>query len=230
MSEERRQARVFQNGNPFADAQRHLAPRPIRTVVDGGANVGDVTAHLLANFPTATIYAFEPDPDCWQSLQQRYADQRRVIASPLGLSRDGRPLVLHRYAESGLNSVQPLSAGAEPYLQGYGTAAQGSLTVPMTTLDQYCEQNGLSEIDFVKLDLQGWEIACLEGARNLLTSGRIGAVYAEVNFVALYHGQVYYEDLALFLREYGYRLFSLYALSFTATDQLAWADALFLKP
>lgn len=227
MSEERRQARVIQNGNPFADAQKRLGSH-FRTVVDAGANVGDVSAHLLANFPQAIVHAFEPDPDCFLQLQRRYGSELRLRAYAEGLSDTEQPLMLYRYAESGLNSVRPLSGEAAPYLEGYGTAASGAMTVPMTTLDSFAEQHGVAQIDFLKLDLQGWEIACLSGARRMLDERRIRAVYTEVNFVPLYESQIYYEDVALFLRDFGFQLFSFYALSFTAQDQLAWADALFL--
>lgn len=228
MSEERRQARVIQNGNPFADAQRHLAPQPVQTVVDGGANVGDVAQHMLANFSAATIYAFEPDPICFRALTSRYREEPRVKAFALGLSNSAEPLTLHQYAESGLNAIRPLSAGSSPFLEGYGTAATGAVSVPMTTLDAFAAQEHLARIDFLKLDLQGWEVVCLRGARSLLKSGRIGAIYVEVNFVGLYEDQIFYEDVAMYLRSFGYRLFSFYALSFNRDDQLAWADALFL--
>lgn len=35
--------------------------------------------------------------------------------------------------------------------------------------------------------------------------------------------------MARFLRDYGFQLFSFYALSFNEAGQLCWADALFLR-
>jgi hypothetical protein len=46
----------------------------------------------------------------------------------------------------------------------------------------------------------------------------------------LYDEQIFYEDVARYLRDFGFRLFSFYALSFNRTGQLCWADALFCRP
>lgn len=228
MSEERQQARVIQNGNPFADAVRQLAPRAIRTVVDAGANVGDVCVHLLANFGDCTVYAFEPDPDCFATLRSRFESDDRVRVVALGLSSANEKRVLHRYRESGLNALRPLSTRSAPYLEDYGTSPTDDLSIDTTTLDDFCRQQGIEQIDFLKLDIQGWEIECFRGTRQMLSDQRVGAIYCEVNFVELYEEQIYYEDVAIFLRQFGYRLFNLYALSFNADGQLVWADALFL--
>jgi len=229
MSEEHSQYRVLQNGNPFADAIARLAPREIELVVDVGANVGDVCVHMLANFPQARIHAFEPDVECHQALAARFTAEPRVIPVQLGLSDRKTRKTLFRYEESGLNSFSALAGSSQQYLAGYGVQSAGSQEAELVTLDEYCRERQIGRIDFLKLDIQGWELHCLRGAKKLLTSGQIGAVYAEVNFVPLYEQQIYYEDVARQLRDFGFRLFNLYALSYSQEGQLCWADALFLK-
>lgn len=228
MSEERSAHRVFQNGNPFEDARRLVAPYEIRSVIDAGANVGDVARHMLANFPAATIHAFEPDPESFAALHERYQGEPRVNALDFGLSDAPGEAVLHQYAESGLNSFLPLSDSSGTFLAGYGTQEIGTVATRMITVDDFCAAVSLPTIDVLKLDLQGWEIACLEGTRRMFSEGRVRAVYVEVNFVELYEGQVYYEDVALWLRQFGFGLHSLYAMSFNEDGQLGWADALFV--
>ena len=229
MSEEHSQYRVVQNGNPFEDARVRLAPQDILTVIDIGANVGDVCGHLLANFLDAKVHAFEPDGDCFDQLAARFAAEPRVTPVKMGLSdRPGRQ-TLFRYSESGLNALSSLAAESAKFLSGYGVQAVGTQEVELTTLDDYCQQKDIARVDFLKMDVQGWEIHCLRGCQRLLSSSSIEAIYCEVNFVPLYEEQVYYEDVARLLRDYGFRLFSLYALSFNEQGQLCWADALFLR-
>lgn len=228
MSEERTQFRVVQNGNPFEDAQRCLGG-PVEFVVDGGANIGDVAWHLLANYPLAEVHAFEPDAESCRLLRTRYCDEPRVKVVELGLSDRSETRQLHRYSESGLNSLLPLSSKTEDYLEGYGTEPLGSEAVALTTLDDYSRSAGLPRIDLLKLDLQGWEIACLDGSRSLFERGLVGAVYVEVNFVELYEGQIYFSDVSTWLAQYGFRWENHYALSFNRAGDLCWADSLFLR-
>ena len=117
---------------------------------------------------------------------------------------------------------------AQSFLEGFGARQLGRQQVQAIRLDDYCDSEGIDTIDFLKLDVQGWEIHCLSGASSLLRQGRIRCIYSEVNFVKLYEQQVYYEDVASCLRTSGYRLFNLYALSFNKDGQLCWADALFI--
>lgn len=229
MSEEHSQYRVIQVGNPFEDARLQLAPREIQTVVDVGANVGDVCQHLLDNFLRTRIYAFEPDADCYTRLVSRFADEPRVSPAKLALSDRQERRTLFRYSESGLNALSSLAGASGKFLAGYGVQPAAAEEVELTTLDAFCQRHAIEHIDFLKLDVQGWELHCLRGCRKLLAASRISAVYAEVNFVKLYDEQAYFEDLALFLRDYGFQLFSLYALSFNEAGQLCWADALFLR-
>lgn len=229
MSEGHSQHRVIQNGNPFEDARLRLAPHVIQTVIDVGANIGDVCRHLLANFHEAKIHAFEPDGNCFDKLAARFASEPRVTPVRLGLSdRPGRQ-TMFRYSESGLNALSALVPESTKFLSGYGVQSAGPQEVELTTLDEYCQEQNIRRVDFLKLDVQGWELHCLRGCQRLLSIGRIEAIYCEVNFVPLYEQQVYYEDVARILRDYGFRLFSLYALSFNEQGQLCWADALFLR-
>lgn len=47
------------------------------------------------------------------------------------------------------------------------------LEVATTTLDKFCEENGIDEIDWLKLDVEAFEKSVLQGAMNSLKSGKI---------------------------------------------------------
>jgi hypothetical protein len=55
--------------------------------------------------------------------------------------------------------------------------------VQIVSLDQYAETSKLKQIDILKLDLEGYELQALRGARTLIEKGLIRAVYAECGFV-----------------------------------------------
>lgn len=54
---------------------------------------------------------------------------------------------------------------------------EGTVEVPVTTLDRFCAEHSLRHIDILKLDVQGAEYATLTGARRLLDEQAIDIVY-----------------------------------------------------
>src|SRR5262249_27827508 len=55
----------------------------------------------------------------------------------------------------------------------------GTETITLDTLDRYAAQNGVAEIDYLKIDVEGHELAVLRGARGLIRDRRISVVQME---------------------------------------------------
>jgi methyltransferase FkbM-like protein len=47
-----------------------------------------------------------------------------------------------------------------------------NIVVSVTTLDEFFAANGWPHVDLIKMDIQGAELAALEGARSLLSRSR----------------------------------------------------------
>jgi FkbM family methyltransferase len=63
-------------------------------------------------------------------------------------------------------------------------------------------------VDFLKLDTQGSELAILRGGRRALAEMIVG-VRAEVSFLPVYEGQPLFAEVDGFLRQHGFELFDL---------------------
>ncbi len=146
--------------------------RPDATVVDSGANIGQMLLFLSASVPRGRILAFEPGAFAADWLEE-CLDVHPTL--PVTLVRKG------------------LGAGsASAFLAMRGPAnSQGSWNqvsdkegdpIEIVTLDEVAGQYGLDVVDLWKLDVEGYEIAALEGAAELLRSRRIGALYVELAF------------------------------------------------
>jgi hypothetical protein len=76
--------------------------------------------------------------------------------------------------------------------------------VEIDTLDAMFEGVDLPGPVLLKLDVQGYEMAALRGARVLLN--RVDAVLTEASFVPFYEGQALFDELHAWLTEAGFRL------------------------
>lgn len=147
--------------------------RPGMTFVDVGANVGYYTA-LAATLvgPSGRVVAFEPSPYAFRRLKQLIADNnlKHVTALNEGLSDvAGR---LNLYLGIGSCNHTPTMV---PHENSSG------VEVAVRTLDAVAEELGISQIDFMKIDVEGHELRVLAGARRLLTERRIKNLLCEFN-------------------------------------------------
>lgn len=104
------------------------------------------------------------------------------------------------------NPAMPGGASAETataaHLQDTVSGAQVE-TIPVTTLDKDFEENGLPVPDLIKIDIEGWELQALKGARNLLR--RFGpALYLEMHGETMADKKRKVEDIVQLLEEIGY--------------------------
>jgi hypothetical protein len=76
--------------------------------------------------------------------------------------------------------------------------------VSTTTLDHFASGRAGFRCDLLKLDVQGFELPALRGAKETLKSTR--AIIAEVRFKPLYENDVLFADPDRFAGESGFRL------------------------
>lgn len=174
------------------------------TFVDVGANVGVYTgwaSRLVGE--TGRVIAFEPLPATRDNLQRVVAGNAlgnvRVVPKALGAA----PGVVRLWAvphASGLTSAVP---PADP-------AAATPLDVSMSTLDDELAAAGAPAVALVKIDVEGYEMAVLEGAVRTLASPHAPAVLFETQQDHLARSGVRFADIpAWFEDRFGFRLFAL---------------------
>lgn len=76
--------------------------------------------------------------------------------------------------------------------------------VEVRTLDQVAGEQGLTHIDYLKIDVEGSEYGIFQGASRLLP--QTGVIRVEVSFVQLRKGQPLFSDVDVLLRAYGFEL------------------------
>lgn len=162
-------------------------------VVDGGANEGQYGAGLRASGWQGPVLSIEPIPEVHARLAHRArGDPLWFIAPPCALGPKSGETLLNLSAESDMSSVLPRSPFLEQLSPSSRCARQ--IRVPMLRLDELEPiRSGPWQRIFLKLDVQGYEAAVLEGIGALWP--RIVGLQLELSLVPLYEGEADWRTL-----------------------------------
>lgn len=79
--------------------------------------------------------------------------------------------------------------------------------VNVCTLSDIAERRNIKKIDFLKIDLEGHELAALEGARSLLAAGSVSVIQFEFGGANI-DSKTYFRDFWELLHDkYGYKIY-----------------------
>lgn len=170
-------------------------PKTEWIIFDVGANEGTYTTDLLRVLKDRpfTIHAFEPSPNTFQKLTKSMHAVKNVFLWNLGLSDQPGELVLHADEE---NST--LSSVYKRDLTHIGKPFDYRETISVDTLDNFCIQQNIARIDFLKLDVEGHEISVLQGAKNMLDQNKIHFIQFEFGGGNI-DSKTYFKDFFLLL-------------------------------
>lgn len=183
--------------------QRYFSGRRELTFFDVGANVGDYTRALVAQFPEAVVFSFEPHPSTFEKLLAKHKQSSNVNCVNLGMSDVAGSADI--YEREGNRTSQHNSLYKEA-LDGGGARNSKSTSINLMTLDEFMLSNKIESIDFLKIDTEGHELAVIKGAADAISSGKIGLIQFEFNTMNLYSKASMY-DFRMLLKDYSfYRL------------------------
>jgi FkbM family methyltransferase len=152
-----------------------LAGKTKPVVFDVGANEGHWISSVLAICPAAEIHAFEPQPALAERVRATYP---HVHLNAIGLGHEPGTLELFDYADHPGSQHASVLPGVIDNVHGGSARSQ---KVPIGTVDQYCAERRIEHIDFLKIDVEGFELNVLRGAPRMLKGGRIDVIQFEFN-------------------------------------------------
>lgn len=196
----RRFLSIYENGshdmlvNGEAVALRRLARLGLGVVIDVGSHEGLWTDQVLAASPSAVVHCFEPQPALGDLLEARFGSHPRVSVhrSALG-STSGRAVLHVNPRDTALTSLVP---GTEPTVD---------VEVDVERGDDVLRREGISQVDFLKVDAEGHDLEVLKGFGEALSGAAVRVVQFEYNVWNI-HSRVLLADFYDLLEPLGYRL------------------------
>lgn len=189
--------------NEFAFVDRVL--KPGMTFIDVGANDGYYSLFAARRVgPTGKVIAVEPSSRERAHLQRNLGrnglDNVQVVAAALGAEPGFVDLHLAHGVHAGHNTLGDFAHD--------DVVRASSERVPLETLDAVVARHGLTQVDMVKIDVEGSEAGVIAGARKVLTEMR-PILLMELNDRALHAQGQSAEALLRTLREdVGYEVLS----------------------
>lgn len=156
-------------------------------ILDVGANCGAFSLKLAQmiserKWSNCQIHAFEPNPFIYNNLTENLMLNHHLISivhvNQLGLGNENGDFTMV-FSETNTGGGKVLPKRSEP----------SALKVKIQTLDEYVKSQGLTNIRFIKIDVEGYEPLVLEGARNT---------------IRVYKPVLYIEITDQWFREHGY--------------------------
>lgn len=149
---------------------RKLAALNPKIVFDVGANVGNWTKEFKTHSPDSLVYSFEPIPQTFEKLSQNLKNLPKVTLHQMALSDKTGSIDFNFYpSNSYFSSIY--QTNLDPNF----------LTISVDTIsgDEFCDRNDISEIDLLKIDVEGAENKVLAGFSKRLNEQKIKVIQFE---------------------------------------------------
>jgi FkbM family methyltransferase len=152
---------------------RYLSPGI--TFVDIGANFGYYSLMAAAAIgDSGRVFGFEPNPELCDHLRGTIQKNEimNITVEQAGVSDEAGWADLFLPIKRGNNTATMIAnAGGRP------------LRVPVVTLDEYLDRYKIARVDFLKIDVDGFEPRVIRGAQAAIRAKRIKAVFCDHNNV-----------------------------------------------
>jgi FkbM family methyltransferase len=187
-------------------------------ILDVGAYRGDFARECLRVWPDARISCFEPLPSRVADLEALVRSHRRIRVYRCLVGAEVRDKVALHEAETA-SSVLPEWQPNQFPVHEY----------PMETIDHlFAADPSAPPPEFLKIDVQGYELEVLKGAERTLSSLRV--VLTEVNLLDIHQHVPLLDELVAWMSARSWAVYDVAGLTRRPLDRALWQVDLVFVP
>jgi FkbM family methyltransferase len=173
--------------------------------IDIGANLGLISLYMQRHIPSVRIYAFEPG-----------IQQRSLFGLTITKNKLEDKIQLFPYAVSDKNEItnfttyEDATDGAGDGLLNTGRVHKNIRMIPVETItiDTFMSRHQISQVDVIKIDIEGAELLAFNGAKETIRHHR-PIIHFELNPLNLRSYPHTAEDVITFLTNHNYIIYDL---------------------
>lgn len=132
--------------------------------IDVGANVGNHS--MFMSQYCKEVYAFEPNPNVRKRLEEKIKINAKTNVHVHGFGLADKDADLQFFSPKGANQ------GTGSFVPEYSQNNEAGLVLKVVNADKYLFELGLSKIDLIKIDVEGFERNVLTGLRDVMQKYR----------------------------------------------------------
>lgn len=194
-----------------------------KAILDVGASYGLFADEAWLLWPDAEIHCFEPEPEYVEQLSRRAASDPRLKVCGALVGATANPEQSYFHLMGGSTVLEENTDCPEDLTTTCGPPRKSR----MVTLDTYCAEHGVRP-EFLKIDVQGYELEVLKGAAGMLES--VEVILTEVNHTELYKGVPLAADLIGWIARRGFALHDICNFMRRPRDRVLWqTDMIFVR-
>ena len=180
-------------------------------VFDIGANHGKYSLELYKTFKEKNlkIHAYEPSPNTIKYFLENTKGISEITINNFGLSDQASNSLLYQ-----VGNIDGLASVYNRKLDYFHNNEKVTHTesIELRTIDAYCKDNGLENIHFMKLDIEGHELNALKGGIEMIQNDKIDFIQFEFGESSI--------DSRVFIRDFFHLLSEKYRIYRVVKDGL----------
>lgn len=140
---------------------RIIRRKHIKTCLDIGANIGLASLVMAELAPSSRIMSFEPSPQTFQNLSENVGRNNgwaQISPQPFAVGNESK--MIKFFADDAMSHANHIT------VDGSG------IDVEMKSVDDFVVGAMLESVDFIKVDVEGFELAVFQGAAKTLLQFR----------------------------------------------------------
>jgi FkbM family methyltransferase len=166
--------------------------RPTDICLDIGANIGALTLVLSDLAADGKVFAFEPSSINYHFLAENIRNNgfQATVCEQIGLGQfEEQKEFTHLVGMEGCSFVNPDKSIEELLKTAWGSDLERiTEAVSIKTLDGWAKDKKIDRVDFIKMDVEGFELAVIEGGAKIFDQKPSLIVELNRNTLSMYQG------------------------------------------
>jgi FkbM family methyltransferase len=169
-------------------------PLGIRNIFDIGSRDGDDANFIASSLGVNDVYVFEPIPESAQYIATKYP---KFIVQQLAISDNDGEVIFNAIKSNNVEDRGISSIRDRP--DGVYEGRVNRITVKTNRFDTWCAKNQITNVDLVKLDVEGCTFEALVGFGKQLS--QVKAIHLETESRPYWSGQKLKSDVEALLSD-----------------------------